>query len=234
MLYGSIVGNVKDKSNDAVTGATIKITHKETNQTRETATNSGRELQFLDGSDRDLHHHSQQGGIQILHPQQRRRHAEQHHAIRHFAGSRGRVETISITAEGGLLQTDRAEVRAELTSQALQNLPVPAGRNYQNLFRTLPGINPPTNAHSIPTNPSRALQYNVNGTSSSSNNVRIDGASQYNIFLPHVTAYVPALESIETVNIVTNNFDAEQGLAGGAAVSVQIKSGTNNIHGSGV
>jgi hypothetical protein len=31
---------------------------------------------------------------------------------------------------------------------------------------------------------------------------------------------------------VTNSFDAEQGLAGGAAVNVQIKSGTNDLHGS--
>jgi hypothetical protein len=232
VLYGSIVGNVKDKSNDAVTGATIKITHKETNQTRETVTNPDGSYNFP----------TVQTGTYII--------TVSKVGFKTFTRSNVDVtlnniarsdislevgdvsETVSITAEGGLLQTDRAEVRAELTSQALQNLPVPAGRNYQNLFRTLPGINPPTNAHSIPTNPSRALQYNVNGTSSSSNNVRIDGASQYNIFLPHVTAYVPALESIETVNIVTNNFDAEQGLAGGAAVSVQIKSGTNNIHGS--
>jgi TonB family protein len=37
-LYGSIVGNVKDKSDAVVPGATVMITHKETNQTRETAT----------------------------------------------------------------------------------------------------------------------------------------------------------------------------------------------------
>jgi len=37
-LYGSMVGNVKDKSDAVVPGATVKITHKETNQTRETAT----------------------------------------------------------------------------------------------------------------------------------------------------------------------------------------------------
>ena len=72
----------------------------------------------------------------------------------------------------------------------------------------------------------------MNGATTGSNNIRIDGASQYNIWLPHVTAYVPALESIETVNIVTNSFDAEQGLAAGAAVNVQIKSGTNDMHGS--
>ena len=44
---------------------------------------------------------------------------------------------------------------------------------------------------------------------------------------------MPSLEAIETVNVVTNSFSAEQGLAGGAAVNVQIKSGTNDFHGSG-
>ncbi|MGH9662712.1 MAG: hypothetical protein ACRD96_29450, partial [Bryobacteraceae bacterium] len=74
--------------------------------------------------------------------------------------------------------------------------------------------------------------YNVNGTSASSNNIRIDGASSTNVWLPHMSAYVPALEAIESVNVATSTFDAEQGLAGGSAVNVQIKSGTNNLHGS--
>jgi hypothetical protein len=52
------------------------------------------------------------------------------------------------------------------------------------------------------------------------------------VWLPHMTSYIPSLEAIETVNIVTKRFDAEQGLAGGAAVNVQIKSGTNELHGS--
>ena len=45
-LYGSIVGNVKDKSDAVVPGATVKITHKETNQTRETAANSDWQFQL--------------------------------------------------------------------------------------------------------------------------------------------------------------------------------------------
>jgi hypothetical protein len=40
------------------------------------------------------------------------------------------------------------------------------------------------------------------------------------------------VESVETVNISTNNFDAEQGITGGAAVTVVTKSGTNDFHGS--
>ena len=136
-----------------------------------------------------------------------------------------------MTAESAVLQTDRAEVRTEITSASFQNLPVTVGRNYQQLLRAVPGFRPPSNAHSVPSNPARALTFNVNGASYSINNTRIDGAANNAPWLPHVSAFVPTLEAIETVNVVTNSFDAEQGLAGGAAVNVQIKSGTNNLHG---
>ncbi len=231
-LYGSIVGNVADKSNAVVPGAAVKITNKATNQVRDAVTNDDGSFNFP----------TVQTGIwEIAVTKQGFKTTNEGNVIvsannttrTNLAMEVGTLaDTVNVTSDAGLLQTDRAEVRAELNSQTLQNLPIPPGRNYQQLLRTIPGITPPGNAHSVPTNPSRALQYNVNGTSSSSNNTRIDGASQYNIFLPHVTAYVPALESIESVNVVTNNFDAEQGLAGGAAVNVQIKSGTNSYHGS--
>ena len=119
-----------------------------------------------------------------------------------------------------------------MAETTLRYVPVPLGRNYQMLFVTLPGFSPPQNAHSVPTNPSRAVRFSVNGTSRSNNNTRIDGASTTNIWVPHMTGYNPALESIETVNVVTNSFDAEQGLAGGAAINLQIKSGTNQTRGS--
>src|SRR5262249_59672508 len=54
-----------------------------------------------------------------------------------------------------------------------------------------------------------------------------------NIQLPHVASYIPTLESIQEVNVVTSSFDAEQGLAGGAAINVQTRSGANTMHGSG-
>jgi transposase len=40
------------------------------------------------------------------------------------------------------------------------------------------------------------------------------------VYLPHHTLYNPPTEDIQSVDIVTNSFAAEQGLAGGAAVSV--------------
>ncbi len=52
------------------------------------------------------------------------------------------------------------------------------------------------------------------------------------VWLPHHTVYVLPAETIETVNISSNSFDAEQGMAAGAAITVNTKSGTNDLHGA--
>ena len=51
-------------------------------------------------------------------------------------------ETVTVSGTSPLLQTDRAEVRAELKAQELVNLPVSLNRNYQYLLRVLPGFTP--------------------------------------------------------------------------------------------
>jgi hypothetical protein len=231
LLYGSLVGNVTDPSNAPINGAVVNITHKGTGQSRQTTTNTTGQYNFP----------TVQSGtydIRVTTPGFR---TYSRTGVEVAVNSVARVdvqmelgavtETVSVAADAVLLQTDRAEVRHEVTQAALENIPVSPGRNYQQLFNTLPGFSSPRNAHSIPSNPSRSLQFEVNGTVAASNNVRLDGATQYNIWLPHVTAYVPALEAIEAVNVVTGSFDAEQGLAGGAAINVQIKTGTNDLHG---
>src|SRR5262249_32433487 len=53
-----------------------------------------------------------------------------------------------------------------------------------------------------------------------------------NIWLPNHNMYISPAETIDTVNVSTSSFDAEQGMAGGAAVTVITKSGTNNLRGS--
>ena len=123
-------------------------------------------------------------------------------------------------------------MRAEITAISLQNLPVPIGRNYENLLVTIPGVAPPDNQHSISANPSRGLTFSVNGSTRNSNAIRIDGSLATNLWLPHVSAYSPTLEAIQSVSVVTGAADADQGLAGGSAVNVQVKSGTNQMHGS--
>lgn len=232
VLYGSITGNVTDTSGAVVPGATVTILHKETGRSREGVTDANGGYDFPTVLAGTYSVKVSKAGFKTV--TKDNVNVTLNTITRaDIAVEVGQVtESVIITAESAQLKTDRAEVSAELTNRPLQNLPVPLGRNYQNLFKTLPGFTPPEDAHSVPSNPSRSLVFNVNGASRSSNNTRIDGISSTNIWLPHVTAYVPALEAIETVNVVSNSFDAEQGLAGGAAINVQIKSGTNDFHGS--
>ena len=89
-------------------------------------------------------------------------------------------------------------------------------------------------ANSEAGNPQRAQTLFMNGVSSTGNSTKLDGATVSYPWLPVNIAYVPPSEAIETVNISTNSFDAEQGAAGGAAVNVSIKSGTNQLHGVAV
>src|SRR5262245_57325398 len=231
-LYGELVGNVRDASDAAVVGATVTITNTNTGQSRQTATNEVGAYGFptTEAGTYTLRV-TKEGFTTLLESDVI---VSINNVVRvNVVLKVGAVtETINVTGEAALLQTDRSEVRTEITSASYQNLPVTVGRNYQQLLRTVPGLRPPSNAHSVPTNPARALTFNVNGASYSINNTRIDGAANNAPWLPHVSAFVPTLAAIETVNVVTNSFDAEQGLAGGAAVNVQIKSGTNNVHGS--
>ena len=232
VLYGSIVGNVTDSSGGAIIDAKVVITNVATNQSREGTTNQVGLYTFATVP---------AGTYRLAVTMQGFRTFNQSDiAVSSNAVTRVNVtmevgavtESVTVSGLATALQTDRSEVRSEVSGKTLENLPVPPGRNYQQLFGMIPGFDTPRNAHSVPSNPSRSLQYEVNGVVSASNNIRLDGATQYNVWLPHITAYVPALDSIEAVDVVTNSFDAEQGLAGGAAINVSIKSGTNGLHGS--
>lgn len=141
-------------------------------------------------------------------------------------------QSITVDASTVALQTDRADVSNELRSTQLSQLPEPATRNFQSLFVLIPGFSPPAAEHSEAGNPQGALGTNVNGASYNNNATRIDGALDLYPWLPEIVAYVPASEAIQTVNVVTASFDAEQGMAGGSAVNLTIKSGTNQYHGA--
>jgi hypothetical protein len=232
VLYGSLVGTATDSSGAAVAGAEVTATNKATGQVRQAQTNEVGQYSFVAVLPGPYEVKVTKEGFRTVTDT----------SVEVTANNTTRIdlslpvgsvnEAITVEATSASLQTDSATVKNEVTSRELINVPVPVGRNYQNLLVTIPGFAPPRNAHSVPTNPSRALESNVNGAPRSGVNVRIDGASSIQVWLPHITAYVPSLEAIETVNVATNSFSAEQGLAGGAAINVQIKSGTNDIHGS--
>ena len=233
VLYGGIVGSVTDAQGAFVPGATVTIVNKETNLTREAITNEAGAFSFtnvLPGP------YDVKVGMTGFRETQRTN-------VPVTIGQIARVdvtlelgaltETVTVQSEAQLLQTDKADVSTELKSAELTNLPLNQFRNYQALINLVPGATPAQFQNAETDTPARSLTTNINGQNRNNNSTRTDGATNVNIWLPHHNMYVSPAETIDTVNISTSNFDAEQGMAGGAAITVITKSGTNQFRGSG-
>lgn len=232
VLYGALVGRIEDQTGAVLPGAKVTVTNKDTGQQRETVTDSDGAYAFRDLqtgvydvriTQTGFKSYTKSGLTVTLNNVARE-------DVRMEVG--GATESVTVTSDAPLLQTDRGDVSAQLEKTEITNLPITAGRNFQQLYKLIPGASLPAEAHSDAGNPQRSLVTNFNGVSYSNNNTRLDGATVSYPWLPHIVAYVPSAEAVEVVNVVTNSFDAEQGMAGGAAVNVQIKSGTNEFHGN--
>src|SRR5262249_52340204 len=162
-INGSLVGNVTDSSSAVIAGAAVTLTNVDTRQARQTLTSEVGSYNFATVSPgtyevkvtRDGFTTYVQTGVTIA--------ADVVGRVDVMLKVGAMAETIQVEASAAVLQTDSAEVRHDLDTRRLNNLPLPAGRNYQSLLTTVPGFSPPTNSHSVPTNPSRALFFNVNG-----------------------------------------------------------------------
>jgi hypothetical protein len=233
VLYGSVVGTVEDPSGAVVPGATLSLTNVATGSVREilsdeqgryTAANLPAGTYTITASGPGFRTLTRTGVEVTINTVTRV-------ALRLEVGQLS--DQVTVIGSAAMLQTDRSDTRAELTSRAVVELPLANYRNYQSLINLVPGATPAAEQNSMGASPQRSLTTNVNGTNRNNNNTRVDGAINVYIWLPHHTLYNPPVEAIDNVNISTSSFDAEQGMAGGAAVTVSTKSGTNEIHGSG-
>ena len=232
VLYGSITGVVKDAQGAAVPGATVSIVNKETNLTRDTVTNTEGAYNLINvppgAYDVKISLQGFREGVRSNVPV--------------TIGQISRIdmslevgtvsETVTVASEAQLLQTDKADVSTELKSAELTSMPLNRFRNYQALMNLVPGTTPMAFGNAETDTPARSLATNVNGQANTNNSTRTDGATNMNIWLPNHNMYISPAETIDTVNISTSSFDAEQGMAGGAAVTVITKSGTNQFRGS--
>ena len=142
VLYGSIVGTVTDESNLAVPGATVTITHAETNQARETTSNETGNYAFPNVAAGTYRVDVTLPGFQSFRAQDI--------AVRLNTSVRvdakltvGTLqESVLVSADSVLLQTETAAVQTQTTSQQLQNLPI-NGRSFQSMLTLTPGVAQP-------------------------------------------------------------------------------------------
>jgi hypothetical protein len=133
------------------------------------------------------------------------------------------TETVTVTADAQLLQTQSAERSFTITRTEVQNLPMSA-RNFTALIAILPGV-----AGTL-TQPQRmGDQTSYSGGNS---NIMMDGVSTMDSGNNAVAISVNT-EAIAEVKILVSNYQAEYGRNSGLQVSAVTKSGSNQFHGSG-
>jgi hypothetical protein len=231
-LYGSITGTVNDPQGAALPGVTV------------TAINTGTGLkleQVTDGTGSYTFRNLLPGTYDLTAGLEGFKELKQT-GVPVTAGNPIRVtlklelggitETVNVSAETTIIQTEKADLSTEISAKAVTNLPLNQYRNYQQLLNLVPGATPTQFQNAELDTPARSLRTWVNGTQPNANTTRVDGAVSVNVWLPHHAMYVQSAESIDTVSVATNNFDADTGMAAGAAQTVITKSGTNTLRGS--
>ncbi len=233
VLYGALNGIVTDPSGAAITGAKVDATEMHKGITQETTTDiSGlyRFPELLPGLWKVIvaapGFNSAETDSIVVDANTVVREDEKLSIAKATA-------TVTVSTAPPELQTETADVHMDLSTAELQELPAISseGKNFQDLLRIIPGSTIPLESNSQAGNPSRAMTSNVNGQSTQGIDTRIDGILDAYPWLPANVAYVPPEDAIQTVNIATNSFDAEQGMANGAEVNVETKSGANQFHG---
>jgi Carboxypeptidase regulatory-like domain/TonB dependent receptor len=162
-------------------------------------------------------------------------------------------QTITVNAAATpLLQTETASVSGVVSSNQIQHMPS-FGRDVIKLAQLAPGSFGDNSQGSgggnndLPGTQSgggssggsdgifkteNGAQIISNGTQTENNGITIDGISTVSAVWGGSTVITPSEDSVESVKIVSNSYDAEDGRFNGAQVKITTKGGTNEFHGS--
>jgi hypothetical protein len=155
---------------------------------------------------------------------------------RNFTMSVGSVsESIEVSASAVTLNTENATVGGVIENRRVVELPL-NGRNIQNLAVLVPGVQfgertgrgDGTGGFPIP---GQGFAVSANGQRETHQVVSLDGVDAKDPRI-HQANFVPSIEAVEEFKIQTNAYSAEYGFGGGAQVTITMKSGTNQFHGT--
>ncbi len=153
--------------------------------------------------------------------------------IKHEVGAM--TESVSVTAETPLIQTSSSELGTTVGSTQIEALPL-NGRNFVNLTRPIPGVLRGIPGANIDGDGSLAWRasasFSANGQRPRDNNYMLDGVDNNETWLQTVVIF-PSVDALDEFKLQTSTYSAEYGRSLGGVVNLQIKSGTNRLHGSG-
>ena len=135
------------------------------------------------------------------------------------------AETITVDATPPPLNTSDSTVGTVITNEQIAALPL-NGRDYLQLASLSAGTGPQTaRAWSIGGQSGSPVAFLLDGQDNNSQQISTGHSGQKEIVKPSVDA-------IQEFKVVTNGYSAEYGRSSSGVVSVSLKSGTNQLHGS--
>src|SRR5438093_8414906 len=142
----------------------------------------------------------------------------------------GTEETVEVTSESPVLQTESATVGQVISGTTLASLPL-NGRNTGQFSLLLPGV--------VTVSPSSFTAIRnfgggrpyVNGNREQTNNYTVDGVDM-NESIDNYVAYQPSPDGLAEISVETNNYAADTGNVAGAVISNVTKSGSNLFRGN--
>ncbi|MBI3473496.1 MAG: TonB-dependent receptor [Candidatus Solibacter usitatus] len=144
-------------------------------------------------------------------------------------------ETVNVEAAALPVQSDTSELAQTVTERQIADLPL-NGRDFVQLTRIIPGVQrgiPGANIDGAGSLAWRAsASFAANGQRTRDNNFLLDGVDNNETWLNSVVVF-PSVDALEEFKVQTSTYSAEFGRSSGGVVNIQIKSGTNAMHGSG-
>jgi hypothetical protein len=145
----------------------------------------------------------------------------------------GAEDTVTVTGGAELINTTTAEISQVIGQAEVEELPL-NGRDPSSLVYLSAGVTNETisQAASTQTNQSFSTQTGASagGGRQGSTWYLLDGVANMDT-TTLLAAPFPNADATQEFRVITNNFDARYGFAPDAVVSIQTKSGTNEVHG---
>jgi outer membrane receptor protein involved in Fe transport len=230
-VYGSIFGTITDRSGAAVVGAELTVTSVQKNTKFEATSNEAGNYNVTHLIPDRYNVRLEAHGFKVVESTNIPVYADQAARLDVRLQVGGTEETLTVSAEDiPLMKTDRSDVATTFDEREVESLPL-LNRNFTSLELLTPGTSQLGWQHSSAENPQGGIQIMVNGQHFSGTSYQLDGTDNRDPVLG-IIVINPTLESVTQTKITTQNYDAEFGQALAGVVTVQTKSGTNDLHGS--
>jgi hypothetical protein len=230
--YGSISGTVTDPSGLAIAGAQVTLTNVGTAEKRTQSSGGDGLFTFvnlfpgeyrIDLSKEGFKHFVRSGVVVQVNQDT---HIDAHLTV-------GQVsETIEVTGESPLLQTETSSLGQVVEERKADELPL-NGRNIFNLITISPAAVAQGGSGGSPVtqNPFSWGNYQIGGSFANQGAEYLDG-QPLNIGYINLPIIIPTQDSIGEYKVQYNNLGADWGKFSGGIVNLSTKSGSNNWHGS--